>query len=305
LGSACGIDDLKAISKANEMCNAYSMDTISAGLSIAFAMECFENGVLTSDDTKGIQLEFGNHESMLKLIELMAYREGIGELLAEGSAAAAEKLGKAADAFSMQVKKMELPMHDPRLSNSLGLGYMVNPHGPDHMNSLIDFLSSSFGQGPDVTVPDALPLGLESAPLADIGPKKIALFKAVQAKRIICDSLVICAFLPYSYTHLADLTAAVTGWTTSIMEQMRVAERILTMGRWYNVREGFSAEDDKLPPRFFEPTRDGVLAGQSLSVEEMEKAKRYYYTLMGWDPDGIPLPEKMEELGIDHLVSGT
>ncbi len=304
LGSACGIDDLKAISKANEMCNAFSIDTISAGLTIAFAMECFENGLLTSDDTKGIQLEFGNHESMLKVIELMAHREGIGELLAEGSAGAAEKLGKTADAFSMQVKRMELPMHDPRLSNSLGLGYMVNPHGPDHMDSLIDFLFSSFGQGPNVTVPDTLPLGLESVPLADIGPKKIALFKAVQAKRIICDSLVMCAFLPYSYAQLADLTSAVTGWTTSIMEQMRIAERILTMSRLYNIRAGFTDEDDKLPSRFFGPTRDGALADKCLNFEEMENAKRYYYFLMGWDEHGIPLPEKLKELGIDHLGEG-
>lgn len=299
-GSACGIDNLNAIAKANEMCNAFSIDTISAGLTIAFAMECFENGLLTSEDTNGLKLEFGNEQAMLKMIEYIVHRKGIGELLAEGSARAAEKIGKTAGAFCMHVKKMELPMHDPRLSNALGLGYMVNPHGPDHMDSLIDLFFSAFGKGPDVIVPDIVPLGIDSAPLEDIGPKKVALFKAFQAKRIIFDSLVVCAFLPYSYSQLAELTSAVTGWTTSIMEQVRVAERILTMFRLYNIRAGLSDEDDKLPSRFFGPTRDGALADKSLSAEEMDSAKRYYYLLMGWDEHGVPLPGKLKELGINN-----
>jgi aldehyde:ferredoxin oxidoreductase len=304
IGSACGIDDLNAIAKGSEMCNAYSLDTISTGLSIAFAMECFENGLLTSEDTGGIELEFGNADAMLNMIELIARREGIGDLLAEGSARAAEKIGKGADAFAIQVKKLELPMHEPRLSKSLGLGYMVNPHGADHMDSLIDIFFSSFAEQPNVTIPDAVSLGFEAAPFVDIGPRKVALFKAFQSKRIVFDSLVLCHFLPYSYAQLAGLTAAVTGWDTSIAEQLRVAERILTMCRVFNVREGFTAEEDRLPARFFEPTRGGALATKSLSFEEMEKAKRYYYHLMGWDESGVPLKEKLEELGIDHLVAG-
>ena len=301
LGSACGIDDVKAIAKGNEMCNAYSIDTISTGLSIAFAMECFENGLLTSKDTNGIELEFGNAEAMLKMIELIARREGIGDLLAEGSARAAEKIGKGAEAFAIQVKKMELPMHEPRLSKSLGLGYMVNPHGADHMDSLIDIFFSAFGEQPNVIVPDAIPLGFEPAPYLDIGPRKVVLFKVFQSKRIIADSLVSCDFLPYSFSQLAELTSAVTGWNTSVMEQFRIAERILTMCRLFNTREGLTAADDKLPARFFKPARGGPLADKSLNLEEMEKAKRYYYYLMGWDENGVPMDEKLEELGIHHL----
>ena len=301
LGSACGIDDLKAIAKGNEMCNAYSLDTISTGMSIAFAMECFENGLLTSDDTNGIELVFGNADAMLKTIDLIARREGIGDMLAEGVARAAEKIGKGAEAFAMHVKKLEFPMHEPRLSKSLGLGYMVNPHGADHMDSLIDMFFSAFTEEPNVVIPDGIPLGLEPAPFYDIGSRKVVLFKAFQSKRIIADSLVFCHFLPYSYLQLAELTSAVTGWDTSVMELFRMSERILTMCRLFNIREGFTADHDKLPSRSFEPTRGGPLADRSLNVEEMERAKHYYYYLMGWNENGIPMTEKLEELGIDHL----
>lgn len=301
LGSACGIDDLKAISKGSEMCNAYSLDTISTGISIAFAMECFENGLLTSKDTDGIELRFGNADAMLKMIELVARREGIGNLLAEGSATAAEKIGNGADAFAMQVKRLEIPMHEPRLSKALGLGYMVNPHGADHMDSMIDIFFSAFSEQPNVTVPDAIPLGFEPAPMEAIDPRKVALFKAFQSKRIVADSLVFCHFLPYSYVQIAELTSTVTGWDTTVMEQLRVAERILTMCRLFNVREGFTSADDRLPGRFFEPTNGGALADRKLDFEEMEKAKRYYYHLMGWSESGVPMTEKLAELGIDYL----
>ncbi|MBW2063679.1 MAG: aldehyde ferredoxin oxidoreductase family protein [Deltaproteobacteria bacterium] len=302
LGSACGIDNLKAIARGNQLCNANSLDTISTGMAIAFAMECFENGLLTKEQAGGLELKFGNADAMLKVIELIARRQGIGDLLAEGSARAAERIGKDAKALAMQVKKQEIPMHEPRLSKALGLGYMVNPHGADHMDSMIDIFYSSFGQQAFVTIPDALPLGLDPAPLDDIGPRKVALFKVLQSKRIICDSLVLCHFLPYSYTQLSGLLSAVTGWETTVMEQVRVSERILTMCRMFNVREGLTEQDDQLPARFFQPTRNGPLADKALNAADMERAKRYYYRLMGWDDKGVPIPERLEELGIEHLA---
>lgn len=299
LGSNCGIDDLKAIAKGNELCSAYSIDTISTGSTISFAMECFENGLLTTRDTDGIELKFGNAEAMLQIIELIGRREGIGDLLAEGSARAAEKIGNNAKAFSMHAKKQEIPMHEPRLSKSLALGYMVNPHGADHCCNLIDIFFAAFGRESNVIVHDAVPLGIAPAPFEDIGPRKVALFRIVQLKRIMVDSLVLCMFLPYSYQQLAEVTSAATGWNTTTMEQLRVAERTLTMCRLFNVRHGLTADDDRLPLRFFKPTTYGALSDTALNPEKMENAKRYYYSLMGWDSNGIPTPEKLEELGIE------
>ena len=152
-----------------------------------------------------------------------------------------------------------------------------------------------------VMIPDGLAMGLEPAPFEDIGPRKVALFKAVQSKLIISDSLVMCDFLPYSYAQLAELTSAVTGWDVSIMQLVKTAERILTLFRLFNNREGFTIADDQLPKRFFEPTRGGPLSNKSLNNEEMEKAKHTYYDLMGWDEKGIPKNDKLEELGIAHL----
>lgn len=138
LGTNCGISDIKAISKGSELCNANSLDTISTGMTISFAMECFENGLLTTEDTGGIDLRFGNAEAMIKTIELIAKRESIGNLLAEGTAKAAQRIGKEAEKFSMEVKGLGIPMHEPRLKHALGVGYMVNPHGADHMLNLHD-----------------------------------------------------------------------------------------------------------------------------------------------------------------------
>jgi aldehyde:ferredoxin oxidoreductase len=179
---------------------------------------------------------------------------------------------------------------------------MVNPHGADHLDNMIDIFFNDFSQAPQVVVPDAVPLGLEPGPSNEINSKRVALFKIFQLKRILHDCLVICHLLPYSLSQTIEITAKVTGWDTSVMEQCRIAERILTMCRMFNVREGFSSIDDQLPLRFFEPTVNGPLAHHSLSFEEMEQAKRYYYHLMGWDENGVPMPEKLEELGIDQIT---
>ncbi len=298
LGSNCGIDDLNAVSRASALCNAYAIDTISTGGAIAFAMECYENGLISKDDTDGIELTFGNTEAMLQMVEKIARREGFGDVLAEGTARAAKKIGKGAEAFSIQVKNLDLPMHEPRLNKALALGFMVNPHGADHCCNMIDIAFSDQAVNPTVTVKDAVPLGLSSAPFDDIGPKKIALLKVVQLKKIIFDSLALCQFLPYSYEQVADVTAAVTGWNTGVMEQLRAAERMLTMARMFNVRQGLTDEDDKLPSRFLSPTKAGPLSDKSLDPDQLDKAKQYYYNLMGWDSKGVPTPEKLEELGI-------
>lgn len=296
LGSNCGINNLKAVCKGNELCNANSLDTISTGGCIAFAMECFENGVLGLKDTDGIELRFGNHEAMLKVIELIAARQGIGSLLADGVARAAQRIGKGAEPFALHVKRYEIPMHEPRLKPALGLGYMVNPHGADHCHNMAD---TAFRKPSHMV--DVEPMGFpEPFPTEYIGPGKVALFRTEQLKHTLTDCLLLCMFLPYNYDQTARLVSAVTGWNTGITELLKTAERVVTLARLFNVREGFTAADDRLPARFFQPKTDGVLSGsdKGLDPEKMERAKSYYYGLMGWDAGGIPTPEKLEELGI-------
>jgi len=298
LGSCCGIDDLGAISRASALCNAYGIDTISTGCTIAFAMECFENGLLTEADTKGITLRFGDPGAMLAMVEAIARREGIGDLLAEGSARAAESIGKGAIDFSIQVKNLELPMHEPRLNKGLALGYMINPHGADHCCNLIDLAFKDTGNPAQVVIRDKGAPELPPAPFDDIGPRKVALLQAAQLKKIVFDSLALCQFLPYSLQQAAEVTAAVTGWDITVDEQLRAAERTLALCRLFNIRQGLSAEDDRLPKRFFTPTRDGALADTALDPAKMEQAKRRYYELMGWDEHGVPTPQTLDKLGL-------
>ena len=298
IGCNCGIGDLKAIAKGNELCNAYSLDTISTGDVIAFAMECFENSLLSTKDTGGIELRFGNAEAMLKTIELIARREGIGDMLAEGTARAAERIGRGAVEFAMQVKGLEIPMHEPRLKAGLGLGYAVNPHGADHMDSIHDTMYTEPGSRLDVVKPLGI---LEPLAADELGPSKVSLFRYVQQELIIRDCLVLCDFIPGDIIRLRDILAAVTGWRTSSVEMLKVAERTLTLARMINIREGFTADDDKLPKRFSQPKRNGALSNKPYDFQQLQKAKSYYYGLMGWDTKtGIPTSGKLEELSLEE-----
>ena len=209
----------------------------------------------------------------------------------------AQKIGKGAEKFSMDVKGVGIPMHEPRLKHALGVGYMINPHGADHMCNMHDTFVSFEGRSLEELQPL---LGMiEPLPTDDVGPLKIALLRVFQLSRIVRDCLLLCIFVPYSHVQVAEITAAVTGWDTGMMELIRVGERIMTMLRLINIREGLTAEDDKLPDRFFQ-SKSGALEGKYLDCEKMEKAKRYYYTLMGWDSEtGVPTKEKIEELQID------
>ena len=179
-----------------------------------------------------------------------------------------------------------------------GLGFMINPHGADHCCNVIDgrFLT-------EAGMRSVNSLGF-SEPFAsgDIGPRKVALFRLEHLKQVLYDSALLCHLMavPLNLGNMVEITEAVTGWDTSIVELLSIAERALTMARLFNIREGFTADDDVLPARYFQPKVGGALSDIKLDPEQMEKAKRYYYTLMGWDGNtGIPLPEKLDELGID------
>jgi aldehyde:ferredoxin oxidoreductase len=296
LGSNCGIDDLAAISKGNELCNAYSLDTISTGEVIAFAMECFENGLLTTKDTDGIELRFGNEKAMLQVIDMIARRQGVGDLLAEGVARAAQRIGNGAEQFAIAVKGLEAGMHEPRAKPGIGMGFMVNPHGADHCHNLHDHMYA----GDNWRVQEVKEMGFPGAlPVYEVGLEKVKLLQHAHRRLTLLDSLVVCQFLPYNLTQLSGLLNAATGWDISIPELLKIADRTLTTFRLFNIREGFSAADDKLPQRFYQPKTDGVLSDKPLDPAKMEEAKKTYYELMGWDREsGIPKPEMLSTLGL-------
>ncbi|MBM2824725.1 MAG: aor 7 [Dehalococcoidales bacterium] len=295
-GSTCGIDDLKAICKANELCSAYALDTISAGVAIAFAMECYENGLLTREDTNGIDLRFGNAEAMLKVLDLIARRQGIGDLLADGVKRAAERIGRGAERFAMHGKGLEIPMHDPRAKRALGLGYAVNPHGADHCANAHDTMFTAPNPGMDALHPLGI---LEPLPADDLSPRKVNLFYYAHSFRFLQDCGVVCLLVPSTIERFTALVKGVTGWDTGIVELLRIADRTLTLARMFNLREGLGAADDKLPDRFFQPHVGGPVANKHYDPQKLEKAKSYYYSLMGWDAKGVPTQETLEVLDID------
>jgi aldehyde:ferredoxin oxidoreductase len=294
LGSVCGIDDLKAISKGHELCGAYSLDTISAGMTIAFAMECFENGILTKEDTGGIDLRFGNAGAMLQMIEKIAHREGIGDLLAEGSRRAAEKIGRGAERFLVEVKGMEAPMHEPRLKAGLGIGYAVSPTGADHMHNIHDT-----GYEKEGGISNLKSLGILS-PLSaqDLSDEKVRMMTYVTLWSHFQDCGEYCMFVPWKTEQVVELTRAITGWNVSLFELMKVAERAVTLTRIFNLRQGLTDKDDYLPEKMFKPFVAGPLAGLQIGRERFEEAKRLHYGMLGWNERGVPTKPKLVELGI-------
>ncbi|MHB1007462.1 MAG: aldehyde ferredoxin oxidoreductase family protein [Chloroflexota bacterium] len=298
LGSNCGVDNLKAIARGHHLCNAYGLDTISAGSTVAFAMECFENGLLTAEDTGGIDLRFGNAEAMVKVLELIADRQGIGNILAEGTRRAANAIGRGAEHFAMEVKGVDLGMHEPRVKPGIALGYAVANHGADHCTGMHDTLFEKDGR----QVQEANAIGfLEPIPRHEFGPRKVALWGTTHNWRCAADSLVMCIFLPWNYQQTADILGAVTGWNTSVYEVMKSGERAATLGRVFNIREGFTPQDDRLPERYFAPAASGALKEQNRALDKLEfaRARESYYRLMGWDPvTGVPTKDKVEELGV-------
>ncbi len=293
LGSNCGVSDLKAVCKANELCQQYSVDTISTGVSISFAMECFERGLLTKENTEGMELNFGDPLCMVKMVEMIGERKGLGDLLAEGVKRAAERISKGAEELAVHVKGQEVPMHDPRLKRGEALGYTVSPTGADHVHNIHDtFL---YPQLPK----QYKSLGiLETVPIEDFGPKKIRLYKFVGEWRTLNNFLVMCLFTPWSITQKVEIVRSVTGWKTTAFELMKIVERGNTLARIFNLREGFTEKDDWLPPRFFQPKTSGALSKTSVDPQKLQKAKLKYYDMMGWTEEGVPKRSKLEELDI-------
>lgn len=310
-GSYCGIKDLESITRANQLCNMYGLDTISCGATIAFAMECFEKGYINSSHTDGLDLMFGNSGIVEQLVKMIAFREGIGDLLAEGSRRAAEKIGGNAPFLSITVKGQELPAHMPQAKPSLGLIYAVNPFGADHQSSEHD---------PNLLMP---PDSQERLWLAQIGiwkgydnpfeldSEKVRFAFAGQCFYSILDTLGLCQFVwgpswqLYGPADMVNLCKYGIGWETSLYELMLAGERRINMMRFFNTREGFTRRDDRLPERLFFPLPDGPAKGTSLDKFEFYKALNDYYRFAGWDVEsGNPTKENLKRLSLNWLLDG-
>lgn len=295
-GSNQGIGDLEAVAKANELCAAFGLDTISTGAVIAFAMECFEHGLLTAVDLDGLDLRFGNAEAALSLVQRIAGRQGIGDLLAEGSMRAAEQIGGGAEDLAMHVKGQELPMHEPRMKPALGVGYAVSPTGADHMHNMND----DFYTGDNRFMLKVRAFGsFEPQPLGELGPEKMRLFYHEVNWRHFLDSAVLCHFPPFDYHQIAEIVNGITGWDTDPQELLQIGVRAVTLAQLFNCREGFGVEGERLPRRFYQPFSSGPLKGAAVDAAAFEDAKSEWYRQMGWDPvTGWPSAECLEGLGL-------
>ena len=290
LGPNCGIDRLDAISKAMDTCNQYGMDSISAGGIVGFAMDLYEHGVLTNQDTGGLELRFGNYEAEFELLRKIALKEGIGAVLAGGVRLAAQEIGKGAEKYANHIKGLELTGYDLRGLKTAALGFAVSFRGADH--------NRHGAYAPDVK-------GSVDRFKAEKGRGKLV--REIEDMYSIIDSLIVCKFSRGTYydgfKDLAKYYALVTGYEMSPEELTLAGERINNLGRLINIREGFSRKDDTLPYKIMNvPIPDeGVSKGAHVTQQELDLLLDDYYETRGWTKDGVPTIEKLKELGMEDL----
>lgn len=311
-GSYCEIDDLVAISKANALCNDYGLDTIACGATIAWAMECFEDGLLDSEGTDGLDLRFGNAEAMVEAVERVAHRRGrLGDLLAEGSAAAAVQIGPEAEERVVAVKGSELPAHMPQVKRSMGLIYAVNPFGADHQSSEHDPM---YHPKPYEGKPEnpgykrfLSQIGLHRPqPTKVLNDEKVEFALKTQYTYAATDTISLCQFVfgpawqLYGPQEMADLLAASTGWTVTVDDIQEIGRRRLNMMRAFNAREGIARDADTLPRKLFRKALEGGRTdGMTLDETELEVAIDQYCEQAGWDvATGIPTRSALEDVGL-------
>ncbi|MCI0439193.1 MAG: aldehyde:ferredoxin oxidoreductase, partial [Chloroflexi bacterium] len=293
LGPLVGVSDPNAVIRASRFCDDMGMDTISAGVTIAWAMESFEKGVLTLEDTGGVELRFGSEEALMHCLEMIVQRRGIGELLAQGSRRASQIVGRGSEEWSMHVKGLEMPGYEPRSLKTMALGLAVSARGADHNRS--------------------------SAYEADFS-NRVDRFKADEERgRItmegedfsaVLDSLIWCKFLRKAfedfYAESAEIYERVTGWPMTPAELKQAGERINNLKKLFNIREGWTRADDTLPPRVLkDKLTGGVVEGVGLTKDDLDMMIRGYYRARGWTDDGLIPEAKLRELGLEESVKFT
>lgn len=293
LGSMNLVDDLETLIKANELCNRFGLDTISTGSVISFAIEAFEKGYLTTQDTGGLNLEWGSAETLLKLIEKIALKEGIGNLLSEGVRTASERLGEETGKFAVHVKGLELPAHDPRAFNSLAVAYATSNRGACHLQGFTHLAEKG------LSLPE---LGYEKPLDRFTVENKGRLTKDMQDLMCIFDSLKLCKFLLFGGVPLEEVAhwyAWITGNNIDLKELLKIGERLYNVKRLFNLKCGITSKDDKIPHRILTKKRGS--GGAADNLPPLNKMLMEYYRERGWT-DGIPDKVKLKELDIYGLL---
>lgn len=306
LGSNLLISDLRAIIYMNQLCNLYGLDTISTGKVLSYVFECYEKGILTKEDLEGVEAVWGSDEAAVKLINMIVSREGIGDVLAEGVARAAEIIGRGSEAYALHVKRLEVPAQDPRAHKSVGCTWAISVRGADHLRSL-------------TTVDE---LGYREVAAERYGSDKVDLICDLLSEKYkgyivkdqedlfaLVDSVIMCKYGTmwppmYYFDFIAKLLYPLTGIKEfgDIKYLRLTAERIANLKRCYNLREGVGKESEVLPRRFtHEPMPTGPAKGQVCNLEPM---LREYYESRGWDYEsGLPYEETLERLGLNYVAN--
>jgi aldehyde:ferredoxin oxidoreductase len=292
MGPYCGIDELDVIIKGMELCNYYGIDAISAGVVVAFAMDCYENGLLSKKDFDGLEANFGNSEVLIQILEKTGTRKGIGDILAEGVKIAAKKIGKGAEKLAQHIKGLEVTGYDLRCLKTAALGFAVSFRGADHnrhgayafdIKGKVDRLKAEKGRG--------------------------KLVRDMEDTYALIDSLIVCKFSRGTYykglVDMAKLYNLVTGIEMTADELKKSGERINTIARLINIREGLGRKDDTLPWKVLNLPipDDGPVKGARVTQKELDLLLDDYYQSRGWNPQGIPTKEKLQELNMVALLN--
>jgi aldehyde:ferredoxin oxidoreductase len=292
MGGSCLVDDVKPVAYANHLCNLAGVDVISAGAFVAFLMECYEKGLITTQDTNGLEIKWGDGDSLVECTRQIVEGKGIGEWFLDGIVGAAKKIGQGSEALIVHVKNMDLPAHDPRAVFGLSVNYATSTRGACHERG--DPQSGALG----LAYPE---WGFPQAPNStdiEVAPRVAKVWQDASA---LYDAMSLCKFMvkgaTLNWTEIKTFFNYVTGWNWAMEDFVKAAERIMTLQRLINVRDGITRKDDKLPPKMFQPAKVGPRAGK-IPVP-FEQALDTYYDMRGWDSNGIPTDSKIAELGLE------
>jgi aldehyde:ferredoxin oxidoreductase len=297
MGANCGVDNLEAVAYATVLCDRYGLDSISTGNVIGWVMECYERGILKGRDLADLDAKFGNWEAQIELIKMIAERRGIGDLLAEGVARAAERVGKGSEELAVHMKKMEMPAWPPRGSPGQAIALACSDRGCDHQRGWMPAYEVSGYSWPFGPAFERL----------SIERGKSECVKWEQDHLSALYSLTVCEFSRSGISNdtYAALLSAATGWNVDYKEMLMFGERIWNMTRMFNVREGIDRKaDSNIPKRLKEPLPSGPARGHRIADEDFVKLLDWYYEARGWDRNGIPTRRKLVEVGLEDMAKG-